>query len=167
MWNEEDVGADGEGLRDAMRMSEEERDAFLSEHGVGVLSLARGGEPYAFPVSYGYKADDGLLCVMLGYAPESRKKRWVGSTETASFVVHGIREGGEAGSVIVRGRLVEVDDEDLDCYDAFSRNAEFTVLHESGASVENTRFVVYRFEIDTIEGRKFEHDISAVRDGGR
>jgi nitroimidazol reductase NimA-like FMN-containing flavoprotein (pyridoxamine 5'-phosphate oxidase superfamily) len=154
---EDNVG-ERDALLNAMRMSVEERDAFLNDHGSGVLSLARGNEPYAFPVSYGYNPEDGLLCIMLGYASESRKRRWVEETGSATFVVHDIDESGEAESVVVRGGLVEVEDEDAACYDAFSKNAEFTVLHESGSFIEETEFVVYRFEVEGIEGRKFEHD---------
>ncbi|MCX2818760.1 pyridoxamine 5'-phosphate oxidase family protein [Haladaptatus sp. F3-133] len=150
-----DSGSDA--LLDVMRMSKEERDAFLNDHGTAVLSLARGDEAYSIPVSYGYEADEGLFCIMLGYASDSRKRRWVNDTETATLVVHGMEEDGEADSVVVRGGLVEVDDETA-CYEAFSNNAEFTVLHESGSFVENTEFVVYRFDVETVEGRKFEHD---------
>lgn len=152
-------GPEGDDLRGAMRMSKEERDAFLLDHGVGVLSLARGDDSYAVPVSYGYEADDERLCVMLGYAPESRKRRWIEETEIATFVVHEIDDDGEAESVVVRGGLVEVEEDEMDCYNAFSNNAKFTVLHESGAFIEDTEFVIYRFRIDSIEGRKFEHNV--------
>lgn len=148
---------DADDLRDAMRMSREKLDAFLREHGVGVLSLARENDSYAFPLSYGYDADTELLCLMLAYAPESRKRRWVEATETATFVVHEIDDDMESRSVVVTGELVEIDDE-KDCYDAFSDNAQFTVLHESGTYIEDTEFVLYRLEIETAEGRKFEHD---------
>ena len=151
-------GSEGGDLRDAMRMSREERAAFLREHGVGVLSLARDDESYAFPVSYGYDGSEETICLMLAFAPESRKRRWIEATETATFVVHEIEDTGEAGSVVVRGRLVEAED-DAVCYDAFSDNADFTVLHESGAFIEDTDFVVYRFETETVEGRRFEHDL--------
>jgi len=150
---------------DAMEMTREERDAFLNEQGVGVLSLARGNDSYAFPVSYGYDADSELVCLMLGYAPESRKREWVDTTETATFVVHEMDDDMESRSVVVTGKLVEIDDEDDEegCYDAFSDNAEFTVLHESGAYIEDTDLVIYRLDIEAADGRKFEHDAAGER----
>ena len=97
-------------VRDEMEMSKEERDDFLRDHGAGVLSLAHGSESYAFPVSYGYDPSDELLCVMLGYAPESEKRGWLRETENATFVVHEMYDGLEAASVVLRGALVEVGD---------------------------------------------------------
>ena len=147
-------------VRDEMEMSKEERDDFLRDHGAGVLSLAHGSESYAFPVSYGYDPSDELLCVMLGYAPESEKRGWLRETENATFVVHEMYDGLEAASVVLRGALVEVgEDEAAACYDAMSDNAAFNVLHESGALLEDTEYVVYRLDTDTSVGRRFEHDI--------
>lgn len=149
-----------ENLRDSMRMSKKEYNKFLCNHGVGVLSLACGSGSYAIPVSYGYEADEELLCVMLGYSPDSKKKRWVEDTETATFVVHEICDDMQAESVIVRGTLSEVEEDELPaCYEAFSENASPMILHDSGSFIEEAEFAFYSFYIDTIEGRKFEHDI--------
>jgi len=146
-------------VRSLMEMSDRERDGFLREQGVGVLSLARDRRSYAFPVSYGYDASESLVAVMLGYAPDSEKRGWVEETEVATLVAHEMCDDGEAASVVVRGALVEADDDEVgDCYEAMSENAEFTVGHESGARLEDTEYVVHRFEIESAVGRRYEYD---------
>jgi len=44
-------------------------------------------------------------------------------------------------------------------YDSLSNNALFTVLHISGAESGDTDFKMYRFVVDSIDGRKYEHSI--------
>jgi len=61
-------------VREEMEMSDDEIDDFLSSHGVGVLSLSQDNDSYSMPVSYGYDPDDRFLCMMLAFAPTSKKE---------------------------------------------------------------------------------------------
>ncbi len=150
-------------LRTEMEMSQKEVDDFLQSHGVGVLALAQEDESYAIPMSYGYEPDTRLLCVMLAYGPLSKKREWVRNTEKATFVVYDLHDSLEAESVIIEGTIDEMTDEDVEAgYDVLSNNALFTVLHVSGASAENTDFGMYRFEIESVTGRKFEHELESL-----
>ncbi len=145
-------------VRDEMGMSDDEIDEFLTSHGTGVLSLSQDNDSYSMPISYGYDSDEGFLCMMLAFAPMSKKRNWVRNTEKANFVVHEIGESLEAKSVFVEGELRELNEDEVEAgYDSLSNNALFTVLHISGAKPDDTDFKMYRLEIDSVTGRKFEH----------
>jgi nitroimidazol reductase NimA-like FMN-containing flavoprotein (pyridoxamine 5'-phosphate oxidase superfamily) len=95
----------------ANEMTSEEIDAALRDHGSGVLSLARDGESYAIPVSYGY---DGERCyfVFVGYREPSRKAEFAATTERATLTVYEADGRDDWHSVVVRGPLTRLDDED-------------------------------------------------------
>lgn len=77
-------------------------ESFLDSQSVGTLSLAKGDESYAVPVSFTFDADDRDLYFRLGYAPGSRKREFIDATERATFVVAADTETGWK-SVIARG----------------------------------------------------------------
>ena len=148
-------------VRSVMEMSDDEVDDFLLSRGTGVLSLSRENESYSVPVTYGYRPEDGFFCLVLSYSPNSEKREWVRNTETVSFVVYDLEPNMDAESVVVRGSLVEVEDDEMeDAHEALSNNALFTVSHQSGASERDTDFVVYRVDVDSITGRKFEGSVT-------
>jgi hypothetical protein len=91
------------------RMTEEAVDDLLSRVGVGVLSLARDGEAYGIPVSYGYDGEATIYVVFVGYGETSRKETFAAATERASLAVVETNASDDWRSVIVDGRLVEVD----------------------------------------------------------
>ncbi|MFB6176502.1 MAG: pyridoxamine 5'-phosphate oxidase family protein [Halobaculum sp.] len=88
----------------ANEMSAEEIERALRDHGTGVLSLARAGESYAIPVSYGY---DGERCyfVFVGYHEPSTKAEFAETTERATLTVYDAPGIDEWHSVILRGPL--------------------------------------------------------------
>lgn len=141
-----------------MRMSREEIDRLLLDVDMGVLSLDKQGDVYSFPMSYGYNPDNNFICLMIGYAPRSKKREWIESGGRATFVVHQMGEDGEARSVVIEGELTQIRKEvQGEAYEAL-KEASFTVLHETGAAIEDSDYSVFRFEVENIEGRKFEHD---------
>ena len=83
----------------------------LRTHGTGVLSLARDGEAYAVPVSFGY---DGERCyfVFIGYHEPSTKAQFAESTERATLTVYEAPGRDDWHSVTVRGRLSRLGDDD-------------------------------------------------------
>jgi hypothetical protein len=90
--------------RDAVAMSDDERDAFLGDGGTGVLSLAGGDDPpHAVPVSYGYDAESGSFFFRLATGPDSQKGELEGRAVT--FVAYGSEDDGTWRSVVARGRL--------------------------------------------------------------
>lgn len=48
------------GVLQGYEMDDEAIDEFLTEQGVGVLSMSTDGTPYGIPLSFGYDGDDRL-----------------------------------------------------------------------------------------------------------
>lgn len=83
-------------------------DRLLTETGYGVLSLARDGEAYAIPVSFGY-ADGQVYLMLLRDSPDNRKLAFCEATERASLLVTDIRGRFDWESVRVDGPLRRLD----------------------------------------------------------
>lgn len=79
-------------------------ESFLESQSVGTLSLAKGNESYAIPVSFTFDPEDRDIYFRLGYAPGSRKREFIDATERATFVVAAETEAGWK-SVLARGEL--------------------------------------------------------------
>lgn len=93
-------------------LSRDEIDALLGRHETGVLSLARGDEPYAIPISYGYDATDKRLYMRLVSTAESEKRRFVSPPSPARLVVYEERDDVYE-SVVAIGTLEAVPREAL------------------------------------------------------
>jgi hypothetical protein len=106
-----------------------EIEEVLREQGTGVLSLARDGEAYAIPVSYGY---DGERCyfVFVGYREPSLKAEFAEATERATLTVYEAASREDWYSVLVRGPLVRLtgDDDWETARDAIGENAWYPSL---------------------------------------
>ncbi|MFC7135489.1 pyridoxamine 5'-phosphate oxidase family protein [Halobaculum litoreum] len=106
--------SDSTGDLDALvdnEMSAAATAAALREHGTGVLSLARGGEAYAVPVSFGF---DGERCyfVFIGYHEPSTKTTFAESTERATLTMYDADGRDDWHSVSVRGPLTRLGEDD-------------------------------------------------------
>ena len=85
-------------------MEADERDAFLSSGGTGVISLSspNGESPHSVPVSYGYDSAETTFYFRLAVAADSDKGDLVG--RPATFVVYGQRDD-DWQSVVAKGTL--------------------------------------------------------------
>jgi hypothetical protein len=79
-------------------------EAFLAEQSTGTLSLARENDSYAVPVAFTFEPDSGEFYFRLAYAPGSRKREYVETTDRATFVVAAETAAGWR-SVVARGAL--------------------------------------------------------------
>jgi hypothetical protein len=79
-------------------------EEFLAGQSTGTLSLARENDSYAVPVAFTFAPESGDFYFRLGYAPGSRKREYVESTERGTFVVAAETEDGWR-SVVARGTL--------------------------------------------------------------
>ena len=93
-------------------MSAAETDAFLGRNETGVLALARSDDPYAVPISYGYDGEERQFYLRLVSTPESEKRSFLDSAPEARLVVYE-EDGDVYRSVVVTGRLVEIDPAEL------------------------------------------------------
>lgn len=136
-----------------VEMSPAEVDAFLAGGGTGVLSLARGDEPYATPVSYGYDRNLRSFFLRLGVEAATGKREFLESGGGARLVTYGPVEGGWT-SVVAAGNLDPVDDEDLTVEVAEAlRESELPLLAIWGDELEGVRFEIYRLAVEELTGR--------------
>ena len=90
-------------------MTESELEDHLRGVETGVLALADDGDAYAVPVSFRY--DGGRLLLRLTDDGDSEKLAFARATEHATFVAFG-QDGTDSWSVLARGPLVELEDEE-------------------------------------------------------
>jgi nitroimidazol reductase NimA-like FMN-containing flavoprotein (pyridoxamine 5'-phosphate oxidase superfamily) len=131
---------------------------FLGRHETGVLSLARGDEPYSIPISYGYDAQENRLFFRLVSTPDSEKKEFLAATPAARLVVYE-ENGDEYQSVVVTGSLEEIPREELtvdhvEQYGA-SKRPLFEIWGEAKADLD---VGLYLLEPDDISGQRVEID---------
>lgn len=132
-----------------------EVETFLRERGIGVLSLARADEAYGVPVSFGYDGGDRLYFVFLRVGEESRKEAFAGATERASFTVHDVESKHVWRSVIVHGRIREIDDEEWGAVrESIDDNAWYPSLFSEAEPMRDIQGWV--LEIEETTGQKNE-----------
>lgn len=108
-------------------MNEAEVDAFLREHGIGVLSLADRSEAYGVPISFGYDGDCLYFVFLRGET--SRKETFAEATTRATLTAFDVAGRHEWESVVVAGRLREADEDEWDALvAAMGDNAWFPSL---------------------------------------
>jgi nitroimidazol reductase NimA-like FMN-containing flavoprotein (pyridoxamine 5'-phosphate oxidase superfamily) len=135
-----------------IEMSADESDAVLRENGFGVLSLARDSDAYGIPISFGYDGDN-LYFVLLRPGEESKKETFIRETETASFLVYDVGGKHDWRSVIVGGRVEQVDDDEWPAVrDALDENAWFPSLFSQTQPMQD--ILGWKFVIGTMTGQK-------------
>lgn len=138
-------------------MTATERDDFLREQGQGILSLADGGDAYGLPVSFGYDGED-LYFFLLQFGEDSEKLDYADATETATFSTFEFDDEHNWRSVLARGPIERVDDENTEVVDdVMFENAQFASLFPHGEPI--TDHPRYRLAPDKATGQKGQgHD---------
>lgn len=145
-------------LEKQTEMSRSETDALLGRHETGVLSLARGDDPYSIPISYGYDADDRRFYLRLVSTPESEKRAFLTSNPTARLVVYEEDEPTYR-SVVVTGTLVEIprDEMTVEHVEQYG-DAKRPLFEIWGESKPDLDIQLFELRTDTISGRHIELD---------
>ncbi|MGB9965565.1 pyridoxamine 5'-phosphate oxidase family protein [Halobacterium sp. CBA1126] len=138
-------------------MDETEREAFLRERGIGVLSLASGDVAYGTPISFGYDGD-ALYFILLQFGEDSEKLDYAAATETATFSTYEYDDEHHWRSVVARGPIEEVSEEASDdATDTMFENAQFASLFPHGEPI--TDQPRYRLVPEELTGQKGQgHD---------
>ncbi|MHC3439590.1 pyridoxamine 5'-phosphate oxidase family protein [Natrialbaceae archaeon A-gly3] len=147
-------------LASETEMTATEIDDFLGRHETGVLSLARGDDPYAIPVSYGYDRSARAFYLRLVSTERSEKRRFLGSSPRARLVVYDKAESAEIyRSVVASGHLEEIPPEDLtvEAIEGYGE-AKRPLFEIWTVSKPDLEIELYRLEPDEIGGRRTEID---------
>lgn len=133
-----------------LAMSDGEIERTLRAGEVGVLSLAADGDAYAIPVAYHYA--DHTVFFRLGEHDGSEKMRFVDATERASFLLYDYESETDSTSVIVRGSLSRVPDEEAP--DRVDIDDAYVALRVFDEPIEDLRPRLYRLTAEQWSGRK-------------
>lgn len=137
-------------------MTQAEVGSFLREQGIGLLALARNGNAYAVPISFGYT--DGprrLYFDLVRFGEESRKVEYADRTNQACFVAYDVESRFDWRSVIALGGVEEVPEEDrAEMDEVVADNAWFPSLFPPAEPMTGVRRCV--MTVDEVTGRKGE-----------
>ncbi|ARS91879.1 hypothetical protein B1756_15460 [Natrarchaeobaculum aegyptiacum] len=134
-------------------MADEEIETLLYERGVGVLSLARSGHAYGIPVSYGYDATGDRFLLDLGFAPESKKRSYLETTEQASLTIFEWHSPTDWQSIVATGDVDPIEEFDRtleELYHASARDVDVAVF---GHLPEDLEHQWYELSVQTLTGR--------------
>lgn len=148
-------------VNEEAELSERDIDAFLGEHETGVLTLARGDDPYAIPISYGYDPSTQQFYLRLVSTTASEKREFLASAPRARLVIYE-EEGNVYRSVIVKGVLSELPKEELSVEDIVQYGDAKRPLFEMwGAEKPALDVKLYQLSPERMNGRRIVVD----RDG--
>lgn len=137
-----------------LEVDDYEIEDFLKERGLGVLGLASGNEAYTIPIAFAYD-DAASRCIFRFVMDESSLKRdFVSGTESASLTVYEWHDRNEWKSVIIRGPIRQVPDDDLAQAAAlFSNVGEEAALEVFNDPVTEYETLWYELNIEEMTGR--------------
>ncbi|MBX0297840.1 pyridoxamine 5'-phosphate oxidase family protein [Haloarcula nitratireducens] len=141
-------------------LSDEEIDSFLGRHETGVISLAREGQPYAVPISYGYDSDHRFYLRLISN-PESEKREFLKSSPHARLVVYE-EDDPIYTSVVATGTLSEISRDELTVEHMEQYGEAKRPLFEIwGDSLPALNVQLYRLDSDELSGRRAEMERDA------
>jgi len=143
------------GILQGHEMDDGEISAFLTEQGVGVLSMSNGGTPYGIPLSFGHGGGDRLYFLFAGHSEAGKKVTYAERSEVASFVVYDTFPENAWRSVVFEGTIDRITINDWEtAREAMGDNAYGLDLLTNVDLQEDPR--VWALEITGWSGRKSE-----------
>lgn len=137
-------------------LSDSEIDSFLGRHETGVISLAREGECYAIPISYGYDSEHRRFYLRLVSNPESEKRKFLKSTPHTRLVVYE-EDDPIYTSVVATGSLSQISRDELTVEHIKQYGQAKRPLFEIwGDSLPALNVRLYRLDPDELSGRRAE-----------
>ena len=131
-------------------------DEFLARRETGVLALARDGEPYSIPISYGYDVGERTFYLRLVSTPDSEKRSFLAEAPPCRLVIHEEDEPVYR-SVVARGQLEAIDPSELSpdriAQYGTAQRPLFEVWTEAKADLDIELFVL---DPDEIGGRRID-----------
>lgn len=135
-----------------LEMNDQEINRTLEELGHGILALARDGDAYAVPVSFGF--DGGrIFLYLIRFGDDSKKIDYSKRTNRACLTTYHTESRFDWKSVIVTGTLHEVADDDLEYMEGvMDDNAWFPLIYPPTSPITEVQRTELRIEQAT--GRK-------------
>ncbi|WP_225336326.1 pyridoxamine 5'-phosphate oxidase family protein [Halomicrobium urmianum] len=131
-----------------------ETEEFLRNRGLGVLGFARDGQAYTIPIAFAYDDSDGRCVFRFLMGENSRKREFVAATDVASLTTYEWRKRDDWKSVVVRGPLRRVPDDDLaEAAALFSDVGEETALEVFNKPISEYETVWYELDVRELTAR--------------
>ena len=131
-----------------MGMTDAEVDERLRAGQHGVLGLADADDAYAVPLSFHYDGERFLLRVS-DHDDDAEKRRYLETTETATFVCYDATEDG-SWSVQIRGPVERWSG----AVDEATLNEWFPPFRLFDEAIEDVEFVCYELGLEQVTGRR-------------
>lgn len=137
-----------------VELDDHETEQFLKDQGLGVLGFARDGEAYTIPIAFAYD-ETGRRCVFrFVMGEQSLKREFVAETDVASLTAYEWRREDEWKSVVARGPIRPIDDEELAQVAAlFSDVGKEAALETFNEPISAYETVWYELDIDELTAR--------------
>ncbi|WP_267161343.1 pyridoxamine 5'-phosphate oxidase family protein [Halovenus salina] len=124
-----------------IEMTATEIEQFLTEQGHGILSLADDADAYGVPISFGYDGE-WLYASLLAFGEQSRKLAYLDETDTACLTTYQVSTRFDWKSVVVRGDVREVSEDDIEYMDdVLDENAWFPTIFPPSDPMTGVRHV--------------------------
>lgn len=123
----------------------------------GVLCLSDGDEGYGVPLSFGYDEDVSTLYFELLFEQESKKRRFLETTDRTTFVVSEAEFPDAWASAFVTGYVERVPEaETATAAEALSGTASFPPMYTfmNDMDTEHIDMEFYRMTVAEITGRR-------------
>lgn len=136
-------------------LDEYETKEFLKKRGLGVLGLSKDGEAYTLPIAFAYNHDDSRFVFRFIMAEESMKREFATETNVASLTSYEWRRKNEWKSVVARGPIHRVPDDELARAAAlFSSLGEESALEVFNSPLSEYDAVWYEMDVSEITALK-------------
>lgn len=132
-------------------MAADDTEAFLTEQASGVLCLADERRAYGVPVAFAYDGENERVVLNLGFAPESKKREFIETTEEACLTAYEWSATHDWKSVIIHGTLAALDDS------AINEETEswfHTVTADIDVEEQNLALQWYELRVSELSGRR-------------
>lgn len=127
-------------------------DDLLTASEVGVLSLADESTAYAVPVAFHY--DGSSLYIRLTSDDSSMKMTFLEATTDACLCLYEVEGADDYWSIVVRGPLRALDDDERAAFDEMTINESFRRLPVFDQDIEATELEIYELELESVTGRQ-------------
>lgn len=131
-----------------------ETEEFLKDRGLGVLGFAKDGQAYTIPIAFAYDGSGSRCVFRFLMGGSSLKREFVAATDVASLTAYEWRKRNDWKSVVARGPIRRIPDDDLaEAAALFSDVGEETALEVFNKPVSEYETVWYELDVRELTAR--------------
>lgn len=137
------------------KMTRKDAVGFLQDVGVGTIAFGSSEGAYALPMSFGYDDANDNCIFQFAFGDGSEKRSYVEAGGSATLSVHERVSVDDWRSVVVRGPLAEVpDDERSRASAVFAAQAKMASTEVFREPMQEIDFEWYAMNVENLTGRE-------------